>query len=85
MKVEIEVKDDLSDKYCTARNNISLVVQYLEKLGDTPPNKVVNDESIRLLLESLTVMSKIYLNGYDLPITIAEQQLQNRYKYNHSR
>ena len=77
MNIEIEVKDDLSDKYVRARNNASLVIQYLEKLGDTPPNKVVNDESIRLLIESLTIMGKIYMNGYDLPIRMAEMQLEN--------
>ena len=77
MNIEIEVKDDLSDQYVRARNNTSLVIQYLEKLGDTPPNKVVNDESIRLLIESLTIMGKIYMNGYDLPIRMAEMQLEN--------
>lgn len=77
MKVDIENTKDMTAEYCVVRNNLQLVVEYLTQLQEKPADITVTNESIRLLVKSLGIISVIYLNNYDLPITITELRLEN--------
>ena len=77
MEIKHNLAIEWSREYLKARNNISLVIEYLEKLKELPPKIEVNNDSIRLLMESLKVASEMYLDLNKLPVYNMELRAEN--------
>lgn len=77
MEIKHNLTIEWSRDYLIARKNISLVIEYLEKLKELPPKVEVNNDSIRLLMESLKVANDMYQDLNKLPIYNSELRAEN--------
>ena len=77
MEVKNEITIEYTREYLKARNNLSLVIKYLDELKSKPPSIDVNNDCIRLIMEAMQVQSKLYLELNNLPVINSELQMQN--------
>ena len=77
MEVENKIGIEYSRQYLKSRNNITLVIEYLEKLKDNKGTIQINNDCVKLLMESLKTQSELYLEVNQLPIDNHELTLQN--------
>ena len=77
----MEIKHDLtiewSRDYLKARNNISLVVKYLDSIRENKPTIEVTNDSVRLLMEAMKTASEMYLDLNTLPQYNMELRAEN--------
>jgi hypothetical protein len=77
MEVENILNNEITREFLKSRDNITLVIKYLNELKNNPAKVEVNNDCVRMLMESLKIQSDIYLQFNELPINNAELQLQN--------
>jgi hypothetical protein len=77
MEIKPKIENEISREYLKSRNNISLVIDYLEKLKAQQPSVEVNNDCIRLLRQALSTQAELYLEFNEIPIHNAELRLQN--------
>lgn len=77
MEIKHDLPLELSTGYLKARKNITMVIGYLDKLGDLTPSKDVNNDSIRLLSEALTTANEMYQQLNKLPVYNMELRAEN--------
>jgi len=77
MEVEYKTAKDYTINYLKNRDKLSLVVKYLDALKTNKPDKQVNDDCVRMLMEVLKMQSEMYLDLNYLPIYNAELEHQN--------
>ena len=77
MEIKHELPLEFSKSYLDTRKNITLVIQYLEALRDNQPDVKVNNNCIRLLMESLTKANEMYQDLNKLPVYNMELRAEN--------
>jgi hypothetical protein len=77
MEVKNVITIEFTKEYLKARNNLSLVIKYLDELKSKQPSIDVNNDCIRLIMEAMQIQSKLYLELNNLPVINAEFELQN--------
>ena len=77
MEIEHNLTIEWSRDYLKARKNITLVIKYLEQLGDLKPDVTVNNDSIKLLMEALTTANVMYQDLNKLPVINMELRAEN--------
>lgn len=68
---------DFTREYLKSRDKMSLVIKYLEKILEQPPNKEVTNDCIRLIIESMKTQSELYIDLNKLPKYNVELRLEN--------
>jgi hypothetical protein len=77
MEIKHELPLEFSKSYLDTRKNITLVIQYLEALRESQPDVKVNNNCIRLLMESLTKANEMYQDLNKLPVYNMELRAEN--------
>lgn len=77
MEIKHNLAIEWSRDYLKARNNISLVIQYLDNIRVNKPTVEVTNDSIRLLMESMKTASDMYLDLNKLPVYNMELRAEN--------
>lgn len=77
MEEKKDYPKEFTTKLLQSRTKIELVIKYLDKLEDKKPDKEVNDDCVRMLMEVLNVQIKMYLDLNNLPKYNTELELKN--------
>ena len=77
MEIEHNLAIEWSRDYLKARNNISLVIQYLDSIRQNKPTIEVTNDSVRLLMEAMKTASEMYLDLNKLPQYNMELRAEN--------
>lgn len=77
MEIKHNLAIEWSRDYLKARNNISLVIKYLDNIRVNKPTVEVTNDSIRLLMEAMKTASEMYLDLNKLPVYNMELRAEN--------
>lgn len=77
MEIKHNLAIEWSRDYLKARNNISLVIKYLDSIRANKPTIEVTNDSVRLLMEAMKTASEMYLDLNKLPVYNMELRAEN--------
>ena len=77
MEIKHELPAEFSRDYLKTRDKITMVIKYLEKLGNDKPDVRVNNDCIRLLMEALNSANEMFQDLNKLPQYNMELRAEN--------
>ena len=77
MELKHNLTIEWSRDYLKARNNINLVIKYLDSIRENKPAIEVTNDSVRLLMEAMKTVSEMYLDLNKLPVYNMELRAEN--------
>jgi hypothetical protein len=77
MEIENTINTDYTRRYIDTRNEMSLVIKYLESLSNTTPTIEVTNDTIRMVLKALSFLGDLHIEFHELPVKNAELMMQN--------